>query len=137
MVKLKLYRPTDVMRTFWGLDDALMPSFSDSQNLDIYEKDGKVFVEAAVAGIKPENIHVTFEEGLLRIDAKEEEHEEEKQKKGYYRNDVIKEYHYTTSLPRPVNTDAIEAKIEHGMIVITAPVAEAAKAKRIEVKSNK
>ena len=110
MVKLKLYSPNQVMRAFWGMEDGIMPGFENaSNNLNVYEKDGHIVIEAAVAGIKPENIHVTFEEGLLRIDAKELESEEDSKTKGYYKQEMLREYHYTTNLPRLVNTESVEA----------------------------
>jgi HSP20 family protein len=134
MVKLKLYTPNQVMRSFWGLDPEMLQTFGSTDTLDVYEKDGQVFIEAAVAGIQPENVHITFEEGVLRIDAKQEEHEEEKNKKGYYKNEMVREYHYNTNLPRPVEGDQITAHVEHGVVTVTAPIAEAAKPRRIEVK---
>lgn len=135
MVRLKLYTPRQLMRPFLDWDEMLPALTGEHSGINVYEKDGKVYVEAPVPGVKPENVEVEFEEGVLRIHAKEEESEEEKQKKGWYKEERVSEFSYTTTLPRPVESDKISAKVEHGVVVVEAPIAEAAKPKRIQVQT--
>jgi len=58
----------------WGL--------TTSENLDVYETENSVVVKAGVAGVDPKKIDITFEKGVLTIQATEEE--EEKKGRKYY-----------------------------------------------------
>jgi HSP20 family molecular chaperone IbpA len=80
-------------------------------------------------------VEVTYEDGVLRIRAKYEEKEEEKKKrKVVYRMDRVTSFDYTTTLPRPVDEKSIEARVENGVVVVSAKIAEEAKPKKIPVK---
>src|SRR3989338_7108827 len=65
------------------LDEELLPSTTTISGLSISEDDKNVYVEAAVPGIDPKNVDVTFNKGILTISGQKEE--EEKKKKFYRR----------------------------------------------------
>jgi len=117
-------------------DDEDLPELTMTEGLDVYEEDDKVVVKAAVPGIPADKVDVTFEDGVLRIRAKIEESKEEKEKrKTIYRMDRVTSFDYTTTLPRPVDEKTLEAKVENGVVVVSAKIAEAAKPKKIPVKT--
>ncbi len=124
--------------TLWEEEEE-WPTMTMTEGLDVYEEDDKVIVKAAVPGVPADKVDVTFEDGVLRIKAKVEEKEEEKKKrKVVYRMDRVASFDYTTTLPRPVDEKSIEARVENGVVIITAKIAEEAKPKKIPVKiSNK
>ncbi|MFW5703305.1 MAG: Hsp20/alpha crystallin family protein [Patescibacteria group bacterium] len=110
------------------------PEVTAERGLDVYEEDDKVIVKAAVPGVPADNVNITYEDGVLRIRARFEESEEDKKKKkAVYRMERITTFDYATTFPRPVDTNAISAKVTDGVVVITAPIAEAAKPKTIAV----
>lgn len=112
------------------------PQLRLTEGLDVYETDTDVIIKAAVPGIPADQVHITFEDGVLRIKAKLEETKEEKDKKKViYRQQKVSSFDYTTTLPRAVNSDRISAEVKDGVITITAPISEAAKPKTISVKS--
>lgn len=137
IVKLNPFSP-------W-LNDRFFPSFGDDDNwpiakvtdgLDVYETDKDVIVKAAVPGIPADKVDVTFEDGVLRIKAEIEDTEEEKKKrKVVYRQQKMSYFDYTTTLPRAVDGEHISAEVVDGVITIKAPIAEAAKPKKIAVKA--
>jgi len=93
-------------------------------------------IKAAVPGIPADKVEVTFEDGVLRIKAKVEEAKEEKvKKKVVYRSQKVSYFDYTTTLPRAVNGDQISAEVTDGVVTIKAPIAQAAKPKKIAVKA--
>lgn len=104
--------------------------------IDIYETDDAVVVEAQLPGIKKiENVEIQLEGSVLMISAKEEESEEEKKKKKtVFKSTRQLEFHYTTSLPRMVDTAKAEAELENGVVKVTIPKVEEEKPKRIAVK---
>ena len=124
-----LYRPV-----MWDEDEQDWPQMTMTEGIDVYEEEDKVVVKAAVPGVSPEKVDVTFEDGVLRIRAKVEETQEEKEKKRVtYRMDRVASFDYTTTLPRPVDAQSINAVVEDGVVVISAKIAETAKPRRIEV----
>lgn len=129
------------------LGDRFFPTFEEddgwpmvkvTDGLDVYETDKEVVVKAAVPGIPAEKVDVTFEDGVLRIKAEVEEAEEEKKaKKVVYRQQKMSYFDYTTTLPRAVDGNKISAEVNDGVVIVKAPIAEAAKPKKIAVKANK
>lgn len=116
-------------------EDEDWPEMKMTNGLNVYEEGDKVMVEAAVPGIPSDKIKVTYEDGVLRIFAKAQDQEiEKKGKKIIHQWNKIASFEYTTYLPRPIDTKGLEAKVKNGVITVSAPVAEAAKAKEIEVK---
>lgn len=125
------------LRSFFTWEDEEeMPELKMTEGLDIYEEDDKIYVKAVVPGVPAERVDVTFEDGVLRIRAKVEDKKEEKEKKRVvYRMDRVASFDYTATIPRPIEEDTLEAKVENGVVVVSAKIAEAAKAKKIPVKT--
>lgn len=112
------------------------PELTMTQGLNVHEEDDKIVVKAAVPGIPFDKLNITYEDGMLHIKGNVEETEEEKKKKKVvYRKQMISSVDYTTYLPRPIDSTKIEAEVKDGIVEIRAPVAEAAKPKKITVKS--
>lgn len=109
-----------------------------SGGLNVYEKDGMVYVEAPVPGIPADKVEVTFSDNQLHIRAKHEQHEEEKDKKKVvYKMERETSFEYSTTIPTAIDEHSIEAEIKDGVVYVKAKVAEAAKPKKISVKTGK
>lgn len=136
IVRFDPFFPRSWVRTFWPEDEEEWPEITLTEGLDVYEQDDKIFVKAAVPGVPADKVDVTYEDGVLHIKAKVEENQEEKKKrKVVYRMERVASFDYTTTLPRPVDEKSIEAHVENGVVTVTAKIAEAAKPKRIPVKT--
>lgn len=108
-----------------------------TEGLDIYETEKAVVVKAPVPGISPDEVNVIFEGGVLRIQASHEEGEvERKAKKTIYREQRLTSFDYSTTLPRAVEAEKIEAEVKDGVVTVTAPLAEEARPKRIAIKTS-
>lgn len=124
------------VRPFFSWDEENMPEVTMTEGLDVYEEGDQVVVKAVVPGVPADKVDVTFEDGVLHIRAKVEEKEEEKKKrKTVYKMERIASFDYNTTLPRSVDAKTLEAKVEDGVVIVTAKVAEEAKSKRIPVKT--
>lgn len=112
------------------------PQLTDTPNgMDIYETDDAVVVTAQVPGVPEDQVEVTIEGNVLTIKAAFEEKEEEKQKKKVvYRSSRQTSFHYSTSLPRMVDSTKAEAEVKDGVVTITVPKTEEEKPKKISVK---
>ena len=124
-----------VFRSFFDDDLVDWPTYTMTDGLDVYEEENNVIVKAAVPGVKEDNIEVTYEDGVLHINAKEEQKEQEKKKNRIvHQMKRVSSFNYSTTLPRAIDASKISAEVDNGVIMVKAPVAEAAKARKIQVK---
>lgn len=124
------------MRPFFSFEEEEWPEIKMTDGLDVYEEGDKVVVKAAVPGVSADQVDVTFEDGVMRITARiMESDEEKKKKKVVYRMDRVAAFDYTTTLPRAINANSLEASVENGVVIVMAKIAEEAKPKKITVKT--
>jgi HSP20 family protein len=102
--------------------------------VDIYETDKAVIVESPLAGMRPEDVSVSVEKGVLTIKG-ESEKEHEVEEKNYYRKEVRSgSFYRQIALPAPVLDDKTSAEFKDGILKITCPKATASKTKKVNVK---
>jgi HSP20 family protein len=115
----------------WGMGN------SASNNLDVYETKDEVVVKANVAGVPADKVEVTFEKGVLRIQAQREEEEEDKNRQHYSRSSW--NYSYRILIPGmesgmiDLNAEP-DASVDDGVITVTFKKAEASKPRKLDVK---
>lgn len=128
---------------FWTLpvrwqdweDDDMVPSWNVN-NLSISEDDKNVYVEAAVPGVDPNDVEMTFDKGMLWIKAESKEEENDKNKK-FYRK-ATSSFSYRVAVPGDIdlNTEP-EAAVEHGIVKITFTKSPKSQPKKITIKAGK
>ncbi|MFY9554208.1 MAG: Hsp20/alpha crystallin family protein [Blastocatellia bacterium] len=100
---------------------------------DIYETDKNIVIKMEIPEVKKENISVTFDNNVLTI--KGERKHEEGVEQTYHRHErSYGQFLRTFTLPPFVDTKNISAEFKEGMLLVTLPRVEEAKAKQIEVK---
>jgi HSP20 family protein len=106
-----------------------------SPAVDIKEESDKFVLHADIPGVKPEDIEINMESGVLTVKG-EKNTEAETEKEGYKRVERTHGSFYRRfSLPDSANGEAISAKSKHGVLEISIPKREAIKPKRIDVVS--
>jgi HSP20 family protein len=101
--------------------------------VDIKEEDDKFVIHADIPGVKPEDIEVSMEAGVLTVKGQKES-EAKTEKEGYKRVErSFGSFYRRFSLPDTANGEEINAKSKHGVLEITIPKREAVKPKRISV----
>jgi HSP20 family protein len=140
---LTLYRPfSNLLRDDTGPGDwssffgnpLTRGASSFSPAVDVLEKDGNYLLKAEVPGLAPEDIQVEIEQNVLNLKG-ERKYEHEEENAGYRR--VERRYgSFVRSfvLPDGTNADAIEAKVENGILTVTIPRVQAAPPRKVEVK---
>jgi HSP20 family protein len=101
--------------------------------LDLSETPDAFIVEAAVPGLKAEDLSITVENNILTING--EVHQEQETKERHYHR-VERRYgkfQRALTLPTTVKADAIAARLEHGVLRLSIPKAEEVKPRRITV----
>jgi HSP20 family protein len=103
--------------------------------VDIIDHNNEIEVQAALPGVKKEDLEVTINNQTItiRTSTKEEKKEEEKGK--YFRREITRgEFQRTLSLPDNVDDANAKASFKDGILKVAIPKTEKSKRKTIEVK---
>jgi HSP20 family protein len=101
--------------------------------MDILDHDNDIEVQAALPGLKKEDLEVSVNNQTLTIRTSHKE--EKKQEEGkYFRREIARgEFQRTVSLPGNVDDANAKASFKDGILTITIPKTEKSKRKTIEV----
>jgi HSP20 family protein len=83
-------------------------------------KDGQYVITAPLAGFKPEEVDVTFADGVLTISAKHSE-EKKTERDGYLRQEVVSGNFYRQIPVGEIDPNAVKAQVENGVLTVTLP----------------
>ena len=101
--------------------------------LDVSETEDGYLVEAAVPGLKPEDLEITLENNVLTIKGQTRQANEDKQRNYHRIERRFGSFQRTIGLPSTVKADAIKANLEHGVLKLEIPKAEEIKPRKIAV----
>ncbi len=114
-------------------EDEWLQDFSESSGLSVYEDDNHVYIEAALPGIKPDEIEMTFEKGILWIKAEKEEEQEDRSKK-YYRKSTGS-FSYRVAVPGTIDEGkSPEAICKSGILKVTFSKTKKNEVRKIPIK---
>jgi HSP20 family protein len=101
--------------------------------LDVSETEQGYQIQAPLPGFKSDQVEVTARDGMLTIRAHREE-EQSRKERNYVRRELsMGSYVRQLSLPSGVDTDAINARFEDGMLTVEVPKMAQTEPKKIEV----
>ena len=107
--------------------------------VDLYETGEELVLKALVPGLTPENLDITIEQNVLTISGRYPQFvsPEQTRQMTWYRKE-IPSGRFTEQLSLPVQVDVahVEATFENGILTLTMPKAEHARARKIEVQSS-
>ena len=90
--------------------------------VDVIREEDRIVIHADVPGIKPEEIDVEFDDGVLTVSGKHEEVKEEKEKDYVRRERRYGSFSRSMTLPEGVSADQIDASCKDGVLEVTVPV---------------
>jgi HSP20 family protein len=105
--------------------------------LDIAERNDAYVVTVEVPGIKPEELNITLENGVLTISGERRFEAETKEQQFHRIERRYGAFRRSVTLPDRVKADAVEASFEDGLLQVVVPKAEEAKPKRIEIRAGR
>ena len=125
--------------------DALLNNFFDDgaetrsklPAVDVREDEEQFILEAELPGFSEKDVDINVENNMLTISSQTEQTKEEK-KEGY----VLRErrnssFSRSFMLPRNVEAGKIKASMSNGILHLSIPKSEQAKARKIEIKADK
>jgi HSP20 family protein len=122
----RLFDDTTFRPLAWGGAEARLP-------LDIMSSEDNIVIEAALPGIRPEDVEITVHQDTLTIGVKEQAERETQEGERVYRELRRSSGTRTLTLPNGLDTEAARATFENGMLRLEIPRAEAAKPRQIPV----
>jgi HSP20 family protein len=103
--------------------------------VNIAETEKGYRIEAPVPGFRPENVEITFADGVLSINARRTD-EKERKEGNYLRREVaFGSYRRQITLPGDIRSEDIKASFDNGVLTIEVPRAPRPQPKRIEVRA--
>ena len=104
-------------------------------NVDILEGRDELVLLADVPGAGPDDIDVQYEQGELSIHARVKPREPVVEDRCLLREYGVGEYHRSFQLGETIDNGNIHAEVNNGVLTVHLPKAEAAKPRRIAVKT--
>jgi HSP20 family protein len=128
------------LRTFEDEFDRLMGrAFSRDTwlpALDVKESSDRFEVTVDLPGLEPNDVNVTFEEGMLTIGGKRQFQEEDKGDTWHRIERGFGTFARSIRLPQTADPERIEASFDKGVLRVSVPKPEQAKPRTIEVRSS-
>lgn len=124
-----------------ALDDAFATVTNSRARLwmpamDVVEKRDAYLVYAELPGVDPSTVELTFEQNVLTIRGTKESDLDvrEGEVRVYASERVAGSFERSIRLPEFVDGEGISASHRHGVLTVTIPKAQAAQARRIEIR---
>ncbi|HEY3118230.1 MAG TPA: Hsp20/alpha crystallin family protein, partial [Chloroflexota bacterium] len=104
-------------------------------HIEVQQRRAELVVRADLPGLRPEDINVTVDHGVLTISGeRREEHREERE--GFIRSEVsYGTFFRTIPLPDGADENRTAAIFRNGVLEITVPVSEREQGRRVKVQS--
>lgn len=107
-----------------------------SPQIETFRRGDELVIRADVPGVRKEDLHVEFDDGVLTLSG-ERRSENEENRDGYYRSErSYGQFERSIALPEGVNADQCKASFNDGVLEVTlpAPKEQQRKSKRIEIR---
>lgn len=121
-------------------ESVVWPSMTTSQAsgraglpVDLRETEDQYVLEAALPGVKPEDIDVSVQGNQLRIHAEMKQDEDKKGERYHFRERRYGQFQRTIALPNNVKPDQVTGEFRNGVLTVTLPKAEEARPRRIQI----
>lgn len=118
------------------LIDWNMPTASEAGLLkvNILDRDNDIEVQAALPGVKKEDLDVTVNTHTITIKTTTKSEKKEEEKGKYFRREILHgEFQRTLSLPDDVDGEKAQASFTDGILKVIIPKTEKNKRKSIEI----
>jgi HSP20 family protein len=106
-------------------------------NVDVVENDNSYEIHAELPGVKQEDVKLTLNNNTLTLSGEKKQLIREEQGTQHRVERTYGRFERTFSLPRSVKVENVRAEFEDGVLRVTLPKAEEAKARAINIEVKK
>ena len=102
--------------------------------VDVYQTKSSFVIQAPVAGVKPEDLDISVEDGFLVIKGERKKTEEIQERDYFYQECYWGAFSRKVSLPEDVDSSKVKASLKKGVLTIELPrIAKKEKKKKIVI----
>ncbi len=122
-------------RAFWSGPSGEARRFDLTPSIDLSETDSEVVVKASLPGVKPEDVEISINDGILTVKG-EKKSDDKTDGENFYRREIrYGSFSRSVALPSRVNHERADAEFNDGVLTITLPKAEDVRPKQIKIRS--
>jgi HSP20 family protein len=105
--------------------------------MDVLTKDNDLMIRAELPGVKPEDVDITLQDGVLSISGEHKANQEEERGGYHVRERRYGSFRRSLALPKGIDESKIHARFENGVLEVTVEGAAIEEApKRIEIEGS-
>lgn len=104
-------------------------------SVDVYQTETDMIIEAMVAGVKPEDLHLSITRDMVTIKGKRDANNNVDENDYFYRELYWGNFSRTILLPSEIDIEGAEAVEKHGLLIIRMPKLDKGRATKLKVKS--
>ena len=104
-------------------------------SVDVYQTATEIIIEAMVAGVKPEDLHLSITRDMVTIKGRRDGNTQVTHDDYFYKELYWGTFTRTILLPHEVEIEEAEAVEKHGLLIIRLPKVDKARQTKLKVKS--
>ena len=104
-------------------------------SVDVYQTNTEIIIEAMVAGVKPEDLHLSITRDMVTIKGRRDGNTSVNHDDYFYKELYWGTFTRTILLPHEVEIEEAEAVEKHGLLIIRLPKVDKARQTKLKVKS--
>lgn len=104
-------------------------------SVDVYETNKEIIIEAMIAGVKPEDLHIATTHNTITISGKREANTHVKPDDYIVQELYWGSFSRTVELPNDIAVDDAEAVEKHGLLIVRLPKIDKDRNVKVKVKS--
>lgn len=104
-------------------------------SVDMYHSPNEITIQAMTAGVKPEDLDVSINQGMITLKGKRQKTREIIEDNYYYRELYWGCFSRSILLPQDLDLEKIEAGIKNGVLTVHIPKTNKEKIQKVKIKS--
>lgn len=117
------------------MDDTEQEMEEGELSVDVYQTANEIIIEAMVAGVKPEDLHLSITRDMVTIKGRRDGNTQVTHDDYFYKELYWGSFTRTILLPHEVEIEEAEAVEKHGLLIIRLPKVDKARQTKLKVKS--
>ncbi len=117
------------------MDDMDVDMEEGELSVDVYQTPTEIIIEAMVAGVKPEDLHLSITRDMVTIKGRRDGNTQITHDDYFYKELYWGTFTRTILLPHEVEIEDAEAVEKHGLLIIRLPKVDKARQTKLKVKS--
>lgn len=104
-------------------------------SVDVYQTSSEIIIEAMVAGVKPEDLHLSITRDMVTIKGRRDGNTQISDDDYFYKELYWGTFSRTILLPHEVEIEEAEAVEKHGLLIVRMPKVDKARQTKLKIKS--